>query len=256
MSIIIKTPEQIEGIRLSCKLSADTLKFIEPFVVPGVTTEELNQKCEAFIRDRGGIPAPLNYGAKKGESDGYPKAICASVNEVVCHGIPGERILKEGDIIGIDISTILNGYFGDTCYTYAVGKISPEKQRLLTVAKECMERGIVVCGPGKNFDDIAYAIHKYAKKNKYSVVHALVGHGVGLALHEAPNVHHTPNSARPPGPIMKPGMIFTIEPMVNAKSPEIITENDRWTVRTRDKSLSAQYEHTILITETGYEILT
>jgi methionyl aminopeptidase len=254
MSITIKTPEQIDGIRKSCKLAADTVRFIRPFVVPGVSTDELDRKCQEFIADNGGISACLGY-QTTAHAEGYPKSICTSINEVICHGVPNpEHILKEGDIIGIDVCTVLNGYYGDTCYTFPVGTISEKARTLLACARECLERGVRVCGPDRRFGNIGHAVSTHALKNKFSVVTQFVGHGVGLALHEPPHVYHV--AKRDTGPLMKPGMIFTVEPMINEGRPEPFLESDNWTARTRDKKLSAQYEYTVLITEKGYEILT
>lgn len=248
--IIIKNTEQIEGIKRSCQLAASTLQFIEPFVIEGVTTEFLNQKCEEFIREHNAIPAPLNY-------NGFPKAICTSINEIICHGIPNEvETLKAGDIINIDVTTILNGYYGDTSRMFWIDPIPTATTNLLESTKECLQRGIDQVFPGNNFGNIGYAIQKHAMSKKMSVVHQFVGHGVGLAFHEKPNVHHF-GTKKGIGPIMKPGMIFTIEPMINLGRPEaVIDEYDKWTARTIDGKLSAQYEHTILVTEKGHEILT
>ena len=245
----IKTPEQIEGIRTSCKLAANTLKHLGQFVVPGVSTEVLNQEAERYIREHGAIPAPLNY-------KGFPKSICTSINEVICHGIPStEEVLKEGDIVNIDVTTILNGYYGDTSTMYEVGTVSDRAKNLLKTTKECLFLGIQACRPNAHFGDIGAAILQHADRAGYSVVYQFVGHGVGLHFHEAPNIYHVsrPNT----GPLMVPGLIFTIEPMINERTPEVvIDEIDHWTARTTDGGLSAQYEHSVLITPNGYEILT
>ena len=247
--IIIKTPEQIEGIRKSSQLAGQTLEFIAPFVKEGVSTEFLNQKIDAFIREHGAIPATLGYG-------GYPKSCCISLNEVVCHGIPSEtEILKNGDILNIDVTTILNGFYGDTSRMYTVGEVSDAALDLIEVTKHCIDLGIQQVRPGNQFGNIGYAISKYAKAQGYSVVYEFCGHGVGVDFHEEPQVDHT--SRRNTGPVMKPGMTFTIEPMINQGRPGTVTDKvDKWTARTVDRKLSAQFEHTILVTDTGFEVLT
>lgn len=247
--IIIKTPEQIDGIRKSSKLAGQALEFIAPFVQEGVSTEFLNQKIDAFIRENGAIPATLGYG-------GYPKSSCISLNEVICHGIPStDTILKNGDILNIDVTTILNGYYGDTSRMYTVGEVSKAAQDLIEVTKHCLDLGIEQVRPGNQFGNIGFVISRYAKSKGFSVVYEFCGHGVGVDFHEEPQVDHT--SRRNTGPIMKPGMTFTIEPMINqGRASAVIDKFDKWTARTIDGKLSAQFEHTILITETGYEVLT
>lgn len=247
--IIIKTPEQIEGIRKSSKLAAQTLEFIAEFVKAGVSTEFLDQKIEAFIRENGAIPATLGYA-------GYPKSSCISLNEVVCHGIPSEEtILKDGDILNIDVTTILDGYFGDTSKMYTVGEVSPKALELIEVTKHCLDLGIQQVKPGNHFGNIGFVISKYAKAKGYGVVYEFCGHGVGIEFHEEPQIDHT--SRRNTGSLMKPGMTFTIEPMINeGRAGTVVDKTDKWTARTVDKKLSAQFEHTILITETGFEVLT
>jgi methionyl aminopeptidase len=247
--IIIKTPEQIEGIRKSCKLAAQTLDYAEQFVEPGVSTEYIDNKIEEFILSHNAIPAPKGY-------NGFPKASCISPNEVICHGIPSKNtILKEGDIINIDITTILEGYYGDTSRMFAVGEVSVEAERLIDTAWHCLDLGIEQVKPGNRFGNIGFVISRLAKSKGYSVVYEFCGHGVGINFHEEPQVDHT--SRRNSGPVMKPGMIFTIEPMINQGRPKAsIDKIDGWTARTIDKKLSAQFEHTILVTETGYEVLT
>lgn len=249
MSIIIKTEEQIQGIRRSSQLAIDALDHIEQFIKPGVSTEDLDRAAEAYIRQFGATPAPLGY-------HGYPKSICTSLNEVICHGIPrSDVVLKEGDIIKVDVSTILNGYFGDTCKTYPVGEVSTEATELISVARDCLDIGICAVRPEAEFGQIGKAISKYARSRGFSVVYQFAGHGVGLRLHEKPNVSHDDRDYD--ATKMKPGMIFTIEPMINQGEAEgVIDEADRWTVRTRDQKLSAQFEHTILVTEDGSEVLT
>jgi methionyl aminopeptidase len=247
--IIIKSPEQISGIRKSSKLAGQTLEYIAPFVQEGVSTGFLDQKIEAFIRENGAIPATLGYA-------GYPKSCCISLNEVVCHGIPSENIiLKSGDILNIDVTTILDGYFGDTSKMYTIGEISPLATELIEVTRHALDLGIQQVKPGNQFGNIGYAISKYVKSNGFSVVYEFCGHGVGIQFHEEPQVDHS--SRRNSGPYMKPGMIFTIEPMINQGKPGTnIDKSDKWTARTVDNKLSAQFEHTVLVTETGFEVLT
>lgn len=246
--IKIKTPEQIEGIRRSSVLAAKTLDHISSWVVPGVATQDIDQEIEKFMRDNGAIPATLGY-------KGYPKSSCISINEVICHGIPGPDVLKEGDIVNIDVTTILDGYYGDTSRMFEVGTISDEALSLLNITYEALYAGIKMVSPGNRFGDIGYAIQKYASNFGYSVVHQFCGHGIGLEFHEEPQVNHS--APKNSGPLMVPGMTFTIEPMLCVGSPFArIDENDHWTARTEDGSLSAQYEHTILVTKTGCEILT
>lgn len=249
MGIVIKTEEQIEGIRKSCQLASDTLDYVEQFIKPGVSTEELNAKAEEYIRKHGAIPAPLGY-------HGFPKATCISLNEVICHGIPSEtNVLKEGDIVNVDVTTILNGFFGDTSRMYGVGEVSEEAKKLMAVAKDCLDIGVVQVRPGKEFGLIGQAITQYATKRGYSVVHQFCGHGTGLLFHEDPQVHH--DTSFYDNRKMKAGMIFTIEPMINLGTPDaLIDEADRWTARTADGKLSAQWEHTVLVTEGGVEVLT
>ena len=247
--IIIKTPEQIVGIRKSSKLAGQTLEYIAQFVKEGVSTEFIDQKIEAFIRENGAIPATLGYG-------GFPKSCCTSINEVVCHGIPSDdTILKNGDILNVDVTTILNGYFGDTSRMFTIGEVSQVALDLIEVTKHSLYLGIQQVKPGNNFGNIGFAISKYVKSKGFSVVYEYCGHGVGIEFHEEPQIDHT--SRRNTGPIMQPGMTFTIEPMINQGRPGTVVDKvDKWTARTVDKKLSAQFEHTILITETGYEVLT
>ncbi|MGE4288631.1 MAG: type I methionyl aminopeptidase [Salinivirgaceae bacterium] len=249
MAIIIKTPEQIEGIRQSSKLAGETLNYIAPYVVPGVNTEYLDNLIEQYIRDHKAIPATLNY-------NGYTKSSCISPNNVVCHGIPSkEVILREGDIVNIDITTILDGYFGDTSRMFSLGEISKEAQDLLDTTKHCLNLGIQQVKPGNAFGNIGYFISRYAQAKGYSVVYEFCGHGVGIEFHEDPQVDHV--GRKNSGPLMKPGMIFTIEPMINMGKPRVTVDRiDGWTARTIDNKLSAQYEHTVLVTETGVEVLT
>lgn len=247
--IIIKTPEQIEGIRKSAHLAAKTLDYAEQFVKEGVSSDFIDEKIEEFIRSNNAIPAPKGY-------NGFPKASCISPNNVICHGIPSsDTILKNGDILNIDITTILDGYYGDTSRMFTVGEISTAADRLIETTLHCLDLGIEQVKPGNRFGNIGFVIQRYAKAKGYSVVYEFCGHGVGLEFHEEPQVDHA--SRRNSGPEMKPGMIFTIEPMINQGKPKAsIDRNDGWTARTVDNKLSAQFEHTILVTETGYEVLT
>lgn len=247
--IIIKTPEQIEGIRRSSRLAAQALDVAEQYVKAGVSTGFIDDKIEAFILDNGAIPATKGY-------NGFPKSSCISPNNVVCHGIPSSKtILRDGDIINIDITTILDGYYGDTSRMFTVGQISEEANQLVDAAWHCLNLGIEQVRPGNYFGNIGFVINRYAKANGYSVVYEFCGHGVGLKFHEEPQVDHA--SRRNTGPKMKPGMIFTIEPMINqGKARTQVDKTDGWTARTIDNKLSAQFEHTILVTTTGYEVLT
>lgn len=249
--IIIKTPEQIEGIRKSSKLAAETLKYLSQFVKPSISTDKLNQLGHQFIIDHQAIPAPLNY-------NGFPKSICTSINNVVCHGIPSpNEILKKGDIVNLDITTILNNYYGDVSASFPVGKISKEAKNLINTTQKMLNDSIKCLKPGKLLNDcVGKIIEPMAKKKGYSVVRDLGGHGIGLNFHEDPFVYHF--NTDKDNVILKEGMIFTIEPMINASKNYQITldPNDGWTIRTLDGSLSAQFEHTILITKTGAEILT
>lgn len=245
--ILIKTPEQIEGIRKSCQLASQTLDFIKPYVVPGVSTNYLNDLIEKYTKDHGAICAPLNY-------KGFPKSSCISINEVICHGIPDESILKEGDIVNIDVTSILNGYYGDTSQMFSVGKVSQTSKKLMLAAKMALKIGIMQVKPGLRFGMIGYAISNFIKRTGFSVVYQFCGHGVGINFHEPPNVNHIDEFDQ--GELMKPGMVFTIEPMINEKKPEARVLSDGWTASTVDGGLSAQYEHTVLVTDNGVEVLT
>jgi methionyl aminopeptidase len=252
MAIIIKNEEQIDGIRKSCELAADTLRFLKYSVRDGMSTQKLNEIAEEFIRDHGAIPAPLNY-------MGFPKAICTSLNEVICHGIPSDEIiLKDGDIINIDVTTILNGYYGDTSTMFPVGSVSDEARKLMTVTQDCLSIGICQVKPDNEFYKIGSSITEYATRRGYSVVYQFCGHGTGIDFHEEPQINHAFNARVPKdNRKMKPGMIFTIEPMINqGLSEAVIDVNDKWTARTKDGRLSAQYEHTVLVTHSGVEVLT
>lgn len=246
--IIIKTKEQIEGIRLSSQLAAKTLIAVAPFVKAGVSTAHLNQICAEFMRDNGAKPATLGY-------HGYPKESCISVNDVICHGIPGPYELRDGDIVNIDVTTILNGYYGDTSKMYEVGQIPVHAKKLIQITRECLRIGIEQSIAGNHLGDIGYYINKHAVANGFSTVYEFCGHGIGLNFHEEPEVCHIDEKGT--GPILKPGMIFTIEPMINAgKARSKIDKKDGWTARTIDGKLSAQYEHTILVTDGAADVLT
>lgn len=247
--IIIKNPEQIEGIRKSSQLAGNTLKYISDYVKEGVSTLYLDNLIEKYIRDNGAIPAPLNY-------HGFPKSCCISLNDVICHGIPDEKtILKEGDILNIDVTTILDGYYGDTSTMFTLGDVAEEAYKLVEDTKHALSLGIEQVRPGNYFGNIGFIIGRFAKSKQYSVVYDFCGHGIGLEFHEEPQVEHL--SARNSGAKMKEGMIFTIEPMINlGKARAVVDEDDGWTARTIDNKLSAQFEHTILVTKNGYDILT
>jgi len=249
MGIIIKTEEQIEGIRKSSILAAETLNYISDFVKSGVDTEYLDNLIHDFIIKNGAIPATLGY-------NGFPKSSCISPNNVICHGIPSKQtILKDGDIVNIDVTTILDGYFGDTSRMFTIGDITKEAQDLIDASNHSLKLGIQQVKPGNYFGNIGYVIDRYIKSKGYSVVYEFCGHGVGLEFHEEPQVDHS--ARRNSGKKMKPGMIFTIEPMINiGKARVSIDEEDGWTARTKDNKLSAQFEHTILVTKTGFEVLT
>jgi methionyl aminopeptidase len=248
MAVTIKTPEEIEKMRVAGRMAAEVLKMIAPHVQPGVTTGALDQICHDFIvNEQQAIPAPLNY-------KGFPKSICTSVNHVVCHGIPGDKTLKKGDLINIDITVIKDGFHGDTSKMFFVGEPSIQAKRIADISHDCMLRGIAQVRPGARLGDIGHAIQTYAEAQGCSVVREYCGHGIGRVFHEDPQVLHY---GRPgTGMELSPGMTFTIEPMINAGKKEVKLLPDNWTVVTRDHSLSAQWEHTVLVTETGYEILT
>ncbi|WP_341232263.1 type I methionyl aminopeptidase [uncultured Methylophaga sp.] len=248
MGVTIKTAEEIEKMRVAGKLAADVLTMIEPHVVAGITTDELNTICHDYIvNEQKAIPAPLNY-------HGFPKSICTSVNHVICHGIPSDKKLKDGDIINIDITVIKDGYHGDTSKMFHVGKTSILAQRLSRVSRECMLIGIEMVKPGIKLGDIGHAIQQHAENEHFSVVREYCGHGIGQVFHEEPQVLHygMPDT----GMILQTGMTFTIEPMINAGKRQVRQLPDGWTVVTKDRSLSAQWEHTILVTDDGHEILT
>lgn len=248
MEIIIKTPEEIEKMRVAGRLARDVLTMIEPYIKANITTDDLNQICHDYIVNvQKAIPAPLNY-------QGFPKSICTSVNHQVCHGIPGPRVLKEGDIVNIDVTVKKDDYHGDTSKMFVVGKPSILADRLIKVTLECLYLGIQQVKPGNHFGDIGAAIQRHAEKNRFSVVREYCGHGIGKVFHESPNVLHYGSPGA--GEEIRPGMIFTIEPMINAGKRYVKLLPDKWTVVTKDHSLSAQWEHTILVTENGFDVLT
>lgn len=245
--ITLHTKENFESMRKAGRLAAEVLDFVTPHVKPGVTTEHLNTLCHDFIIAHGAIPAPLNY-------KGFPKSICTSINHVICHGIPGPKVLKEGDILNIDVTVILDGWYGDTSRMFFVGNVGIRAKKLVDVTYECMMRGIDVVRPGATLGDVGYAIQSYAESQGFSVVRDFCGHGIGRIFHTAPEVVHFGKKGQ--GVVLEEGMFFTIEPMINAGKHHAVVLSDGWTAVTRDKSLSAQFEHTIAVTKEGYEIFT
>lgn len=251
MSVTIKTAEEIEKMRVAGKLAAEVLEMIGEYVQPGVSTGELDRICHKHIVEvQGGIPAPLNYG-----NPPFPKSICTSVNHVICHGIPSDdKILKKGDVVNIDVTVIKDGYHGDTSKMYFVGEPQPHLERLVRITQECLYKGIELVRPGTRLGDIGHVIQQHAEANYYSIVREYCGHGIGAVFHEDPQVLHY---GRPgTGMELKEGMTFTIEPMVNAGKAQSKVLGDQWTVITRDRKASAQWEHTLLVTGTGVEVLT
>ncbi len=248
MSVTIKTEEEIEKMRVAGRLAAEVLEMIAPHMQPGVTTDEIDRICHDYIVDiQQAIPAPLNY-------RGFPRSICTSVNHQVCHGIPGDKRLKKGDIVNVDITVIKDGFHGDTSQMFFIGTPSVLAKRLVRVAQEALWLGIEQVRPGAHLGDIGHAIQQYVESQHYSVVREYCGHGIGRQFHEDPQVLHYGNPGD--GIELRPGMCFTIEPMVNAGKRQVKVLPDKWTVVTKDRSLSAQWEHTILVTETGHEVLT
>lgn len=249
MTVKIRTPEQIEKMRIAGRMAAEVLEMIGEHVVPGVTTAELDRIChEHIVNVQKAIPACLNY-------NGFPKSVCTSVNHVICHGIPSEKkVLKNGDIINIDVTVIYDGWFGDTSKMYTVGEVAPHAQRLIDITQECLYKGIELVKPGCRLGDIGHVIQQHAEKNYYSVVREYCGHGIGDTFHEEPQILHygKPNT----GFELKEGMTFTIEPMINAGKAATKLLKDGWTVETKDKRLSAQWEHTLAVTSNGVEVLT
>lgn len=246
---MIKTPEQIEGIRRSGAVNTGVLDLVEQEIHTGMTTADIDKLVYDYTVSHGAIPAPLNY-------EGFPKSVCTSVNEVVCHGIPSEfDVLQEGDIINVDVSTILDGYYSDASRMFIIGQTTPEKEKLVRVTKECLEIGAQAARPWGFLGEVGKAIEHHAKRNGFSVVRDLCGHGVGLEFHEDPEVNHYNTHER--GMLLVPGMVFTIEPMINMGTWRVfIDEEDGWTVVTEDELPSAQWEHTFLVTEEGLEVLT
>jgi methionyl aminopeptidase len=246
-AIKLHDAEGFEGMRRAGRLAAECLDLLVPLVKPGVPTDDLDRVAREFVLDHGALPACLFY-------RGYAKTVCISPNHVVCHGIPGERVLREGDIINIDVTVVVDGWHGDTSRMYGVGEVAPRARRLVDVTYEALQRGISVVKPGSTFGDIGYVIQTWVEAQRCSVVQDFCGHGVGQVFHDNPNVLHY--GARGSGPVLKPGMFFTIEPMVNIGKPAVKLLSDGWTAVTRDKSLSAQFEHSVGVTETGVEIFT
>ncbi len=253
MSITLKTPVEIEKMRVAGRLTAEVLDYITPHLRSGITTGELDRLCHDYMVDvQGSIPAPLNY-APPGYRP-YPKSVCTSVNHQVCHGVPGDRQLKNGDIVNLDVTVIKDGYHGDSSRMFQIGETSVQARRLCEITFECLWLGIAQVRAGAHLGDIGHAIQQQAEKSGYSVVREFCGHGIGAKFHEEPQVVHY---GRPhTGLQLQAGMVFTIEPMINAGKAAIKTMADGWTIVTKDHSLSAQWEHTILVTETGYEVLT
>jgi methionyl aminopeptidase len=260
MSILLKSPEEIAKLRDAGRIVAETYEELRPHVVPGVTTGELDSIAERFVRKSGAFPIYKGYGAMRDRRGKlvrvpFPATICVAVNDVICHGFPNpKQELHEGDIIGIDIGVLYKGWVGDSCVTFAVGKVDADTQQLLDVTKHSMELGIEQAQPGKHLGDIGAAIQQYAESYHYGVVREYGGHGVGRSLHEDPFVLHHGKAGT--GVPIRPGMVFTIEPMLNEGGPDTWLEQDKWTVRTADGSRSAQFEHTLAITEDGHQILT
>ena len=245
---IIKTPQQIEAIKESCKINIAVLDYVAEHIHAGMTTQEIDDLVSQKTAELGGIPAPLNY-------EGYPKSVCTSINEVVCHGIPSDKVvLKDGDIVNVDCSTIYKGYFSDSSRMFCIGEVSPEKKKLVDVVKECVEVGLEKVQPWSYLGDMGQAVHEHAVKNGYSVVREIGGHGVGLEFHEDPWVSYVSKAGEEM--LLVPGMIFTIEPMVNMGGDKIVVDKeDGWTVTTADKKPSAQWEIMVLVTNDGHEVL-
>lgn len=245
--IRLKTPKDVEAIERAGRLVVETLDMVEQAIRPGMETEEINTLVHEFTLRHGARPAPLHY-------RGFPKSVCVSVNEVICHGIPGKRVLKEGDIVNVDVTSILDGYYADANKTYFVGSPGEDARKIVEVARECLLRGIGMVAPGNTLGDIGWAIQEYAEGEGCSVVREFVGHGIGFEFHEAPQVPHYGRKGE--GVALVPGMVFTIEPMINLGRKELRILSDQWTAVTRDGSLSAQFEQTVLVTETGVLSLT
>lgn len=246
-NIPLKEKRDIEGIREAGRLVVETLNLAEKHIRPGVITDEINTIVHDFTVAHDATPAPLNY-------RGFPKSVCVSVNEVICHGIPGDRVLKDGDIVNVDVTSILNGYYADASKTFFVGTPGPDARKIVEVSRACLRAGLSMVRPGKRIGDIGWAIQRYAEGHGCSVVREFVGHGVGIDFHESPQIPHYGQKGK--GIILVPGMTFTVEPMINLGRKELHILPDRWTAVTDDGSLSAQFEQTILVTENGYESLT
>ncbi|MBW2192395.1 MAG: type I methionyl aminopeptidase [Deltaproteobacteria bacterium] len=245
--IRLKQPADIEGIKKAVKLALETLDLVESKIVPGMVTDDINTLAHEFTIKNNAIPAPLNY-------HGFPKSVCVSINEVICHGIPGERVLKDGDIVNVDVTPILNGYYADANKTFFVGNPGPEAQKIVDVARKSLKLGMSMVRNGNTIGDIGWAIQKYAEGEGCSVVRQFVGHGIGFDFHEPPQIPHFGRKGE--GIVLVPGMVFTIEPMINLGKKDLVIQKDNWTAVTKDGSLSAQFEKTILVTENGYESLT
>jgi methionyl aminopeptidase len=245
--ILLKSEEQIEGIRRAGQLTREILDMLGPRIVPGITTQQIDDWVHTYTLDHGATPATLNY-------RGYPKSCCTSINEVICHGIPGPRVLGEGDILNVDITSLLDGYFGDASRMWLLGEVSDEARRLSEVTRACLERGIAQVKPDNRLGDIGHAIQAHAEAHGFSVVRRFVGHGIGVRFHEPPDVFHYGRKGT--GVRLVPNMVFTIEPMINAGGHELHILEDNWTAVTDDGSLSAQWEHTVRVTEEGVEVLT
>ena len=245
--IYLKTPHDISGIKTAGRLVVDTLYKVQETIKPGITTNDINRFVHEYTLKHGAVPAPLNY-------RGFPKSVCTSINEVICHGIPSDRVLKEGDIVNVDVTSILNGYYADANMTFFVGTCGPEAHKIVEVARESLKRGLGAVKPDNTIGDIGWAIQEYAEAKGCSVVREFIGHGIGKVFHEPPDVPHFGRAGT--GITMVPGMVFTIEPMVNIGKRFLRVLEDEWTAVTRDGSLSAQFEQTIVVTESGYESLT
>ncbi len=245
--IRFKTPGDIDGIRKAGRLALDSLDLAESVIRPGITTEEINTLVHEYTVKNHAIPAPLHY-------RGYPKSVCVSVNEVICHGIPGSRVLQDGDIVNVDVTPILNGYYADANKTYFVGTPGPDAQKIVSVTRECLRRGMSMIKPGNTTGHIGWAIQQYAESQGCSVVREFVGHGIGFEFHEPPQILHY--GQKGDGFLLLPGMVFTIEPMINIGARFLHILEDKWTAVTDDGRLSAQFEQTLLVTEDGYESLT
>jgi len=245
--IPIKTTEDIKVMKKSCQLAADVLVMIEEHIRPGISTLEINDICHRYIVEHDAVPSPLNY-------NGFPKSICTSINHVVCHGIPSAYILKEGDIINVDVTAFINDFHGDTSKTFSVGKTSRASRDIVSIAEEALWEGIRAVRPNGNFGDIGFAVQSFVENKGYSVVREYGGHGIGRAFHEDPHVTHFGRKGS--GPKFLPGMVFTVEPMINQGKRDVILLDDDWTVETADGKLSAQFEHTIVVHEESVEILT